>query len=176
MPTAPFLAGCNLDADLSRLINDAPLPPVGSERIDAMTQQSLEAWLRVNNSLNESCQAGLWLLAGDLERSHALSQALPTHDGSFWHGIMHRREGDFENAKYWFRRVGNHPVLTRLAEEIAKMEIHADAALPWTDLQNSQRVAAGLVDCCRGTQSELIQRIAWIEWQLLFLHCLPTQG
>ena len=51
-------------------------------------------------------QAGIWLYVDDLERSHGISQNLHTAEGSYWHGIMHRREGDFSNAKYWFRQAG----------------------------------------------------------------------
>jgi hypothetical protein len=56
-------------------------------------------------------------LAGDIERSHSISQNIENLEGSFLHGMMHRREGDFSNAKYWFRRVGNHPVIEQLTVE-----------------------------------------------------------
>lgn len=59
--------------------------------------------------------AGLWLYVDQLDRSHKLSQGDerdPTL--SFWHGIMHRREGDFANSHYWFRRVGEHPAMKRI--------------------------------------------------------------
>jgi len=58
--------------------------------------------------------AGLWLYVDDLDRSHDLSQGIPTATGAYWHAIMHRREGDFSNSKYWFRQVGNHPVIGEL--------------------------------------------------------------
>jgi hypothetical protein len=58
--------------------------------------------------------AGLWLYVDELERSHRISQNLPNSTGAFWHAIMHRREGDFGNSHYWFRRVGEHPALRRL--------------------------------------------------------------
>ncbi len=56
--------------------------------------------------------AALWLYVDDLERSHRVSQTIDTVTGAFWHGIMHRREGDFSNSHYWFRRVGHHPAFT----------------------------------------------------------------
>ena len=58
--------------------------------------------------------AGLWLYVDQLDRSHAISQSIETPTGSFWHAIMHRREGDFSNSKYWYRRVGTHPAMSRI--------------------------------------------------------------
>lgn len=59
--------------------------------------------------------AGLWLYVDELDRSHRISQQLQTPTGSFWHAIMHRREGDFSNSKYWYRRTGKHPAMNRIA-------------------------------------------------------------
>ena len=56
-------------------------------------------------------EAGLWLYVDDLDRSHNVSQSLTDSTGSFWHGIMHRREGDFANSHYWMRRAAQHPLI-----------------------------------------------------------------
>jgi hypothetical protein len=45
--------------------------------------------------------AAIWLYVDDLDRSHTISQSKSNPVGAYWHGIMHRREGDFSNAKYW---------------------------------------------------------------------------
>jgi hypothetical protein len=58
--------------------------------------------------------AGLWLYVDELDRSHRISQGLGNQSGSFWHAIMHRREGDFGNSGYWFRRTGQHPVMSEI--------------------------------------------------------------
>lgn len=60
--------------------------------------------------------AGLWLYADDLRRSHSISQGIDNSTGAFWHGIMHRREGDFSNSHYWFRRAGRHSAMDAVAE------------------------------------------------------------
>jgi hypothetical protein len=62
----------------------------------------------------QTLEAGLWLYVDDLERSHAVSQKLTRPSGSFWHAIMHRREGDFSNSHYWYRKAGQHPVISRI--------------------------------------------------------------
>ncbi|PYI55818.1 hypothetical protein [Paenibacillus flagellatus] len=58
--------------------------------------------------------AGLYLWNDSLDASHDVSQDVHTATGSFWHGIMHRMEGDYGNAKYWFARTGSHPVFGEL--------------------------------------------------------------
>jgi hypothetical protein len=100
--------------------------------------------------------AGLWLLANDLDRSHKISQELETAEGSFWHGIMHRREGDYANSKYWFRRVGRHPVYAHIAPD-------------WDPAAFVDRVEACVVGG-DGDRRELA-RMQQREWECLFEHC-----
>ena len=69
--------------------------------------------------------SALLLWNDDLDASHTLSQGLPDPFGNWLHGAMHRREGDFSNSKYWFRRVGTHPGFAQMAERAA--EVVADA-------------------------------------------------
>ncbi len=58
--------------------------------------------------------AGLWLYVDDLDRAHALAQGDHSPTGSFWHAIVHRREGDFDNARYWYRKAHHHPAMSHI--------------------------------------------------------------
>ncbi|SDW42866.1 hypothetical protein [Paenibacillus sp. CF384] len=65
-------------------------------------------------------KAGLHLLNESLDASHEQSQEIeddPT--GCYWHGIMHRMEGDFSNANYWFSNAGAHPAMESLQTRVA---------------------------------------------------------
>lgn len=57
----------------------------------------------------DCCRAGLLLFNDDLGRAHPLVQDLPDQTASFWHAVLHRREGDYANARYWWNRVAAHP-------------------------------------------------------------------
>ncbi|NQU09604.1 hypothetical protein HQ590_02345 [bacterium] len=59
-------------------------------------------------------KAAIYLKHGFLDECHRIAQKVETSTGSYWHALMHRAEGDFSNAKYWFRRVSQHPVLSEL--------------------------------------------------------------
>ena len=56
-------------------------------------------------------KAALYLKHGFLDDCHKIAQSVGTPNGSYWHGILHRREGDIGNSQYWYARVGRHPVL-----------------------------------------------------------------
>ena len=55
------------------------------------------------------------------DQAHDLVQDMPDADGALLHGILHRREPDFWNSKYWFRHAENHPVYRCLSDRIRKL-------------------------------------------------------
>ncbi|MBT4864907.1 MAG: hypothetical protein HON53_07315 [Planctomycetaceae bacterium] len=70
-------------------------------------------------------KAGLLQLHDELNASHSLSQSVEGEGkhltGDYWHAIMHRREPDYSNAKYWFRRVGRNPIFDALVDRAGSL-------------------------------------------------------
>lgn len=65
-----------------------------------------------------------------LEAAHRIVQEIDEADGSLLHAIMHRREPDYWNSKYWWRRVGDHPVFDPLGKAVAeRLAGEADSGL-----------------------------------------------
>lgn len=104
----------NLEAELRNLFDGLPLDQAMPMLLGS---RNLLDWARLVEGITGPAEilAGLWLYVDELDRSHAISQGIATATGSYWHAIMHRREGDFSNAKYWFGKVGNHPVIDTLS-------------------------------------------------------------
>ena len=130
----------------------------------------------VEREMALACLAGLWLYHDFLDESHSISQELPSSTGSYWHGIMHRREPDAANAKYWFRRVGSHeifPAVLAAAREIAG----DDGSLLKPVTGSNDWDPFGFVDLCeagrRGNAelALLCKKVQLAEWQLLFDYC-----
>lgn len=74
-----------------------------------------------NTTFAEAIKSGLLLWNDALDESHTISQGLADQTGSYWHGIMHRREPDYPNSKYWFGRVGTHPIFPALRERALEL-------------------------------------------------------
>lgn len=124
------------------------------------------------------CVAGAWLLYDFLDDSHTVSQSIDTPTGSYWHGIMHRREPDYSNAKYWFRKVGDHPTFPALrsaAAEIAR-DAPSHATSDFLESQSTWDPFAfiDLAEQCAKGQSpsaELCRAVQMAEWRILFDFC-----
>ena len=131
-----------------------------------------------NQSDAEAMLAGLWLWHDWLDESHRISQSISSATGSFWHAIMHRREGDFSNSQYWYARCQNHPVMQSLAQHAGQI-LHAMPA----DKQLLRLVGNGwnanafvdLVSAVEGDERNPKHAAAvslqQMEWRLLFDHC-----
>ncbi|TWU10078.1 hypothetical protein Pla52o_57820 [Novipirellula galeiformis] len=164
-------AFCGFSSELVDAIKGAALPDLGDGSTsngagnsalntllrDPKLAQAIAAASPLGSQL---CTSGLWLLAGDLDRSHEISQGIEEKEGSFWHGIMHRREGDFSNAKYWFRRVGKHPVITQLTERCGD------------DFRSSEDFVDKCARAVSGSADDRLrcQDIQWQEWQSLMAY------
>jgi len=58
--------------------------------------------------------------------AHDLVQDLSDPDGALIHAILHRREPDYWNAKYWFRRIEVHPVYLALGRRLPTLSAPPD--------------------------------------------------
>lgn len=150
-------------------------PKTGTWREDlaALSDTELLGLDRIIDEDAAACvRSGLLLLGDDLDRSHTLSQSIDSPDGNFWHGIMHRREPDYGNSKYWFRRVGDHPTFDTLPAHVnagpAADEITVSGS--WDPFAMVDIVE----DCERGARSELrdeLESLQELEMLALLTHC-----
>src|SRR5262249_1486834 len=116
-------------------------------------------------AMARACFAGLWLYHDFLDESHTISQDIDTATGSYWHGILHRREPDAAKAAAWCRRVGEYPMFEALAKEAQHLGLRLTAGR-WNPFD--------FIDLCekyRGTgapEEMMLRRVQQREWELLF--------
>lgn len=167
-----------LDVDRCRPLGGGTPPPEVAEALEHCSPASAFAPHAVGDrALARCCLAGVWLLYDALDESHAISQQIEVAEGSFWHGVMHRREGDFGNAKYWFRRVGDHPVWAALGEALRELSAHDPPPKLPPGLAGGEFDPYAFVDLCAaasrgsGAATAFCRRLQQAEWELLFDHC-----
>ena len=129
----------------------------------------LEACRFGQSDMARAVHSALWLHHDFLHVSHEISQEIDTPTGSFLHAIMHRREPDAFNSKYWWRRVGTHPVFTELATAAAELG-YLKTGTAWDPNR--------FVDDCEaardrgGDREELLKRVQAKELELLLAWCV----
>ena len=111
---------------LERLCPAEPLSYGLLQKVREAEEASLVGNDPVSKGGAEMVRGGLYYAVDALDPAHRIFQDEKSDLGSYWHGMMHRREGDFDNARYWFRRAGKLPFFQRLHR--AAGEIWPDGA------------------------------------------------
>jgi len=134
----------DLIARLKARKEPAPLVPkkVWDAELDQETEKLPDSELK----------SALFLWNDNLARAHEIAQEIKTQTGSYLHGVMHRREPDYGNSKYWFERVGRHPAFPDV--RAAALDLLAG---PFQDLKH---VRAG-VD--RQAEWDAFRMVDWCE-------------
>lgn len=130
--------------------------------------------------------SGLLLWNDSLSESHTISQGIQTANGSYWHGIMHRREPDYPNSKYWFRQVGRHPIFPAVHEAAVETLRAAGHGFRWATETIGHMESRGewdpnaFIDWCQACEQgvlspqsrAVLEQIQAREIEILLDHCL----
>lgn len=142
-----------------------PLQPLQAAIDTAVAQHSFPTPTR------DAIRALILLYHDHHDAAHGIVQDMGTVEASYVHAILHRREPDYGNAKYWFHRVGRHASYGTLAECAGVLLDEAKA----TSLK-ARLLARGAWDafafvaaCEEGRDEELLRAIQVAEFHVLLV-------
>lgn len=181
-----------LIAHVPQLSPKASWKPELQSAIQELTDEDLYGTNELNAEYAEAFRSGLYLWNESLQESHAISQGIHNQTGSYWHGIMHRMEGDYSNSKYWFRQVGNHPIFDELCKLVNEVQLDDSEKQGSTDARVLLTAVAGkawkpdsMIDEVEKVEvwgrgdtatEKLLRRVQHIEMKLLLAYSFQASG
>lgn len=160
-----------LNPDLHRKLH--PKEPLGWEllaRVREASDETITGGAEVRDARMLALVRGGLLCAVDaLDAAHKIFQDSPGACGSYWHGIMHRREADFDNARYWFRSAGRLPTFEKMHEAAREVSTHMARQTSWDPY-----LFTGLCEQAKFGAEELVKECVDLqraEFEVLFDYC-----
>lgn len=161
-----------------KLVPDGSGPAAARERLESIRPEELIDRPVGDPREAQALMAGLWIWHDYLDEAHAIAQKIDTPTGAFWHAIMHRREGDFPNSKYWYARCADHPAMKILAARAGSVVHDLPADNPILKVILGGWNPGGFVDLVAEVyqkpddpRQEVAVRLQQLEWRILFEDC-----
>ena len=166
-----FIDRLLLNPDLLRKL--IPTEPLGWElpaKIRDATDEALSGGKEIADPKTFALVRGALLYVVDaIDEAHRIFQDAPGDLGSYWHGMTHRREGDFDNARYWFRRAGKLPVFDRMHGAAAEVSANMAKQAGW-----DAYLLTMLCEQAKFGDTEAVPeclRLQRVEFEELFAYC-----
>lgn len=175
MPTGPTIQSLLATTESPEL---GPGPRANVVALETLQRRLADVLNEVtlSRSRAELVQATVLLWHDYLDAAHAIVQEDNTKDGSYIHAILHRREPDPDNAKYWFRRVAVHPCFATLSNRVTPL-LQMNATLKAWLLPQAKWDPFAFVDACESVRNSpadksvpLLREIQRAEFELLLHH------
>ena len=153
---------------ITKFLGEAPLPRISAQeptpdnqliqRVAAAEDQEIAGAV---GPAARCVRSLLFIAAGGLDQAHRIVQEISTGDGAYIHGMVHRIEGDFDNARYWFRRAGAQPAAAEMYRRAAARSMTVASHPIWDPF-----LVTGMVETSRtaGVTEEL-RAILTIEFE-----------
>ena len=178
---------------LNELLEGVESPELGpGPRRGTRPQAELETALKflspkieLSPTTRELIRALVFLWHDHLDTAHTISQGIQNPDGSFIHAILHRREPDYANSKYWWRRVGKHPCFPEIGRRVAELlKSKREHNLASELIPGGEWDPFALVDACEAASDlatsnqrvQLLREIQRIETEVALEHFLLREA
>ena len=165
-PANPFAVNSPLRPVFDTLVSRDPLPPLlPSGPWNQGIAQALQT-AQTQNAAPDTVIAALHLLNDDLDAAHSLVQNDASQTGSYLHYLVHRREGDWSNTRYWAARTGNHPLFTQLSQTLGDGDWNANRLVG--DMEKAARFpgSADYQAACAVSAREIAEGAVWCATHL----------
>ena len=171
---------------VSSVIATAELPALGPEvRPNVKSPSQLQREFDLLFSKTKGTQpakdlirAAALLWHDHLDAAHSIVQDAPSAEAAFIHGIMHRRESDYSNAKYWFDRVGRHATFPKIAARVEQFLSDQQSRSSSTLVRDGMWQPMNFIEACeeaaeqpdKNSDTVLLQHLQQIEFETLLEH------
>ena len=140
--------------------------------------EAIPSYARLTNGTQALIYASALLWHDHLKEAHRIVQDDASTEAAFIHGIVHRREPDYSNAKYWFHRVGAHATFPTIAARVEKLLAGHQAETSPAFISGGAWQPMPFIDACEKVahrpqtdpEVKLLQQIQWIEFKILLEH------
>jgi hypothetical protein len=153
------------EAQLPRLSAQEPLP---DRRLIQRVEAAKDDEIAAAGGQEAMCSRSLLLMAaGDLDQAHRIVQAMSTSEGAYIHGLIHRIDDDFDNARYWFRRAGAQSATTEMYRRASVVSATVASRSNWDPF-----LVTDMLETSRNTGvTEELRTILTIEFEELLVGC-----